>query len=80
MYKGDKYCFEQVLEVASHKTAAVRPIVYRLANYRSKTNKTCWRKKDEPIRKVLLWTPIHGHNSVDQLKIFVSSVRKLDAD
>ena len=32
---------EQILEVAPHKTAAVRPLMSHLKNYSTKMNKTC---------------------------------------
>ena len=55
-------CFEQVLEVARDKTAAVRPLASHLANHPSRTNKTCryLRNKDGRMGSVLLWFGLVG--------------------
>ena len=41
LHKNGTYCYEQILEVASVRAAAVRPPASHFANYSSKTNKTC---------------------------------------
>ena len=35
-------CFEQILEAAPHKTAAVRPLTSHLTKHSNNTSKTCW--------------------------------------
>ena len=34
-------CFEQILEAAPHKTAAIQPLHFHLTNNPSKTSKIC---------------------------------------
>ena len=36
------WCFEQIQEATSHKTASARPLSSHLTNHPSKMNKTCW--------------------------------------
>ena len=57
------YCFEQILEAASYKTAAVRLLTSHLTNSSSKVSKTYWRSKDELISDVLQIL-IHGQTIV----------------
>ena len=66
LHKNAAYCFEQILEAAHYKIAAVRPLTSFLTNLPSKMGKTYWRRKDELINNVLLWTPTHGHTNVGQ--------------
>ena len=42
LYKDATCDFEQILEAAHHKTAAVRPLTSHLTSKLSKTNKTFW--------------------------------------
>ena len=56
-------CFEQIMEAALHKTAAIWPFTSHLTNHPIKMSKTGWnccRNKDELITNV-------GHTSVGQL-------------
>ena len=39
LLKDAAFCFEQILEAAPHKTAAVQSLISHLRHYRSKTNK-----------------------------------------
>ena len=41
LHKDVVCCFEQILEAAPHKTAAVWPFASHLSNNPNKTNKTC---------------------------------------
>ena len=41
LHKNAMSYAEQILEVASHKTTAVRPPTSHLKNHPNKTNKTC---------------------------------------
>ena len=59
--------FEQILEAAPHKTAAIQPFISYLIKYKSKTNKTCWKSRNELISDILLWTTMHEHISVGYL-------------
>ena len=56
-------CFDQILEVAHHKTTVVWPLTSHHTNHPSKMNKSCW---------TLLWTPTHGYTNVwfDLLSLF----------
>ena len=56
--------FEQILKHDLRKQQQYNHLAFHLSNYSNKTNKTCWESKDEFIRDVFLWTPIHGHTSV----------------
>ena len=58
---------KKIQEATPHKTAVVLLLTSHLKNHPSKTNKTCWRRKDELISNVLRWTTIHGHTSVGRL-------------
>ena len=42
LYKGAVYGFEQILEAAPYKTAAIRSLTSHLTNHSCKTKKTCW--------------------------------------
>ena len=59
---------EQIIEVAPHKTAAVRPLTTYHENYQSQTTRHaghCW-SRSELISGVLLWTPSHGRTKSGQ--------------
>ena len=60
-------CFEQILEAALYKTAAVRPLISHLAKQRKKGEQdmlgTAGKSKDQFISDVLQWTHKHGHTS-----------------
>ena len=50
LQKNATYCFEQILEETSHKTATLRPLASHFKKtHRSKRNMQgyCWRSKDE---------------------------------
>ena len=47
------------------KTAAVRPLTSNHANHSRKT-RYAGVSKDELISEILLWTPTHGHTSIDR--------------
>ena len=62
-----EYCFEQILEAAPHKTAAVRPLDSHFTNNPRKINKICWGlqgSRVELISNTLLWTITHGHTCI----------------
>ena len=42
LLKNAACCFEQILEAASYKTAAVWPLTFYLTNHPRKTNMTYW--------------------------------------
>ena len=72
LHKVAMCCFEQILETALYKTAAVRSLTSHLTNQPGKKNKTCWRSKNE---LVLLWTPTHRNTSVGQpVKTYIHQV------
>ena len=59
---------EQVLEVASHKAAAVRPPTTKTIQVRrTRHARHCWRSKDELISDIFLWTPSHGRAKARRL-------------
>ena len=62
LHKNDMGCFEQILEAALRKIAAVWPLTSYLTNHPRWTRHTrhCWRSKDKLISNVFLWTPTHG--------------------
>ena len=66
-------CFEQVLETAPYKTAAVWPLTSCLVNHPSKMKHAGhnWRNKDKLISSVLLYTDIPAKFT------FISSVQTL---
>ena len=69
VHKNAACSFEQILEVAPYRTAAVWPLTSNLTNHPRKMSKTCWamlERKDKLISNILLWTPIQGHISVNQ--------------
>ena len=54
---------EQVLEIAPHKAAAIRPPTTHHKTIKIRRTKHaghCWRIRNELISDVLLWTPSHG--------------------
>ena len=56
--------FEQILEIALHETATIRPLTSHLTNHTSISNKTCralLKKKDQNLINVILSAPTHGH-------------------
>ena len=62
LHKDATCGFEQILEAAPHKTAAVQLLISHLTNHAEH----CWKSKDKLISNVLLWTPTDEHTSVDQ--------------
>ena len=42
LHKNATSYIEQILEVTSHKKAAVKPPSFHLKNHPNQTNKTCW--------------------------------------
>ena len=57
------FSFEQVMEAAHHKAAAVRPSTAHhktMKVRRTRHAEHCWRSRDELISDVLLLTPLHG--------------------
>ena len=50
LHKNAACCREQILEAASHKTAALQPLAIHFTNYSSKTNKTCGALLEKPGR------------------------------
>ena len=66
--KNSVCCFEQILEAASYKKATVWQLTSHHTNYPVRQAihaRHCWRSKDELISDVFLWTPTHGHTSID---------------
>ena len=57
-------CFEQILEAAPYKTAAVQLLISYLANHPWNAEYCC-RSKDKLISNILLWTPTYGHTSIN---------------
>ena len=41
-HKDAVCCFEEILEAAPHKTAAVQPLTSHLVNHPNKMSNTCW--------------------------------------
>ena len=67
LHKDTAYCFEQILEKASYKSA-VQPLTSILQTTKvrqAKHAEHCWKSKDELICNVP-WTPTHGYTSVSQ--------------
>ena len=62
LHKNAVSNIEQVLEAASHKAAAARPLTTHHENYvrRIRHAGYCWRRWDELISDTLLLTPLHG--------------------
>ena len=58
--KNATCCFEQILKVTPHKTAAVQPLTSYLINHPFSTGKV-----RTLISNIFLWTPKHEHASVD---------------
>ena len=58
LQKNATCCFEQILEAASHKTAAVQPLEWFLKweARRTRHGGYCWRTKNKLITNILLWT------------------------
>ena len=52
------------MEAAPHKAAAVRPRTTYHKNYQRRTRDAghCWRRRDELISDLLLWTPSYGRS------------------
>ena len=70
LHKNAVYYFEQILEAAPNKTAALRPLASYLINHSSMMNIICWallETKVKLISNVLLWIPILGHTSIGPL-------------
>ena len=66
LHKDAMCSFEQILEAAHNKTAAVRPLSSHLTNHTIKIAGLCWRSKDEFVSNILQWTPMQVHTSVHQ--------------
>ena len=70
LQKNAAWWFEQILEAASYKAAAVQSLTSHLINDPYKKRKRyaghVWGSKDEFISDVLLWTPAYGHINVDR--------------
>ena len=67
LHKNAACCSRQILEAASHKTAAVRVlslISQTIQVRRTKHTANYLTSKDELINSVLQWTPTHGHTNV----------------
>ena len=63
LHKNAACNLEQVLAATPHKTPTVRPpapITKSIQVRRTRHAGHCWRRRDELIRDVLLWTPTHG--------------------
>ena len=63
LHKNAMCNLKQVLAATPHKTPTVRPpapITKTIQVRRARHAGHCWRSRDELIRDVLLWTPIHG--------------------
>ena len=63
LHKNTAYCFEQILEAALYKIAAV-PLLSQTIQARHAGH--CWGSKEELISDVLLWTPSHERTNVGQ--------------
>ena len=65
--------FERILEATPYKTAAVEPLTSNHTRHPSKKKnlkkkkKGMLEKKRQTYKRVLLWTLIHGHTSVQLL-------------
>ena len=64
LHKNATCNLKQVLAATPHKTPAVTatcPLSRKLFKLdEPDMQEHCWRSRDELIRDVLLWTPIHG--------------------
>ena len=72
---------EQVLEVTTHKKAAIRPpitITKTIQVRRTRHAGHCWRSNDELISDILLWTSSHGWAKVG--KPATTYIQQLGAD
>ena len=67
LYNDTMHYFEQIMEAAPKITGAVWPLTSHLTNHPCRTRYAvhCLRMKDKLRRNVFLWTPTHGHTSVD---------------
>ena len=65
LHQNARYCFEQILTAAPHKTVIVQPPATHLTNHLSEMRKTCEALLGKLIRadKRRFWTPTHGHTS-----------------
>ena len=59
LHKDTSCCFEQILEAASYKTAAVQP----LTSYLTNKDKLSTAYMYEFLSNILQWTPTHGQTS-----------------
>ena len=74
IHKDPECCFEQVLEAAPHKTAAVLLFTSYLTNHPNKMGNTYWTLLKNSC-DVLLWTPTHEHNSLGRpIKTFIQQL------
>ena len=71
LYKDAECYFEQILEAASYKTAAVRPLTSHLTNHPSEVSKICWA-----LLKIQGWfSPRYRYSDVGwQAKLMLISV------
>ena len=69
--------FEQTLKATPQKTTAIWPPTSHLIKHNpSQMMQKSWRIKVNIISAVLLWTPTHGHTSVDRpAKTYKSSMQ-----
>ena len=58
----------QILEAIFFKTVAVQTLTSHLTKHirQDRHARHCWKSKDKLISDIFLWTPTHGHTSVDQ--------------
>ena len=65
LHKNATCWFKQVLEATPNKIAAVQPLAFHLTKQDERARYN-WRRKDELISVVLLWTLTLGLTSVDR--------------
>ena len=69
----NKFCKQHPTK--QHQYGHLPPISQTIQVRRTKHTRHCWRRKDEFISDILLWTPTYGCASVDwPAKTYISSV------
>ena len=66
LHENATFCFEQILEAATHKTAVAQSPTSDLTIYvrQRRHARQCWRSKNDFICDVLLYTPSHTRGRV----------------
>ena len=70
LHKNYACCYERILEADHHKTVELRhnsPISNSIKVRRRRHAGYRWRRKNELISDVLLWTPTYGHTCMCRL-------------